>query len=79
MDPSQGDRPAIQYVIVNPDGEPVPGFTPFTDLVDAMRAARALGTRNTVMKINGTYQTPMSHQGPGGWRPKMKKGGEYLC
>lgn len=74
MDPSPGDRPEVQYVIVDPNGAPVPGFTPFTELADAMQAARAHGTRNTVMKVQGATQTPMAHQGPGGWSPRAKKG-----
>jgi hypothetical protein len=31
-------------VIVDPNGAPVSGFTPFTELADAMQAARAHGT-----------------------------------
>jgi hypothetical protein len=61
-------------VIVDPNGAPVSGFTPFTELADAMQAARAHGTRNTVMKVQGATKTPMAHQGPGGWSPRAKKG-----
>lgn len=74
MESGSGDHSTVQYVIVDTHGEPVPGFTPFTDLVHAMRAARSLGTRNTVMKVEGYTQIPMSHQGPGGWSPRIKKG-----
>lgn len=73
MDSSSRNHPEIQYVIVDPNGAPVSGFTPFTELADAMQAARAHGTRNTVMKAQGATKTPMSHQGPGGWSPRAKK------
>lgn len=78
MESSESPRGSCVYVIVDPKGVPVEGFTPFTDLVDAMRAARALGTRNTVMKEIDGLSIPMAHQGPGGWRPKHRKD-PYAC
>jgi hypothetical protein len=73
VETSTGDHSVVTYVIVDPAGVPLSDFTPFTDLVDALRAARAHGSRNTVMKQQDGKFRAMAHQGPGGWRPKRRK------
>ncbi len=78
MDDGPKPDQSVEFVIVNPQGEPIPGFTPFTDLITAMRCARALETNNTVMRVVGDSRTPMSHQGPNGWNPRARKGSQ-LC
>jgi hypothetical protein len=69
---STGTCTTVEYVIVDSNGVRIPNIAPFTDIVAALKKARALGTCNTVMKVAGTTQIPMAHQGPGGWCPKVK-------
>jgi len=62
-----------RYVIVDDKGKRVEPNQEFDDPCLAMGAARQLGTKNTVLRVDGTTPIAISHQGPGGWSPRARK------
>lgn len=75
MDSGPRVRALARYVIVDPKGAPLASVAPFADPCTAMREARRLGVRSSVLRDDGDGNfVAISHQGPGGWSPRMKRG-----